>query len=254
MTLRVLACAALAAAAGCAPPETPKADVGYHLAGGGALRGIGRVVFVEMGCPARHPEMSRHVTAALYEAIQAKRLFHVDVVSRETPACRDLALSKIGPLTLQELSEMRQSLDCDAVLVGRVTTYAPHPRMRMGLYLSLLDLRDGRVVWGIDHVWNAADKSVERRLKWHFSERLRNAYGPAGWRLATMSPRAFAKFVAAEVADTLSPPPATGQTAAAGRGRRAAAPHDPADHLALKKLAEPATMTAGKPDRSCHAY
>jgi len=82
--------------------------------------------------------------------------------------------------------------------------------MQAGLVLKLLDLRDGKVVWGVDHAWDAADQETQNRMKAFFDRHIGEGQAPADWKLGTMSPRAFAKFVSDEIAETLAPP--TGPT------------------------------------------
>ena len=81
------------------------------------------------------------------------------------------------------------------------------PRMQIGLYLQLLDLRRGRLVWGLDHTWDTTDRATEQRIKAFFRSRMRDGYGPLDWRMAVTSPKVFQKFVACEVAETLTPDP-----------------------------------------------
>ncbi|MFW6132401.1 MAG: hypothetical protein ACOC8F_00785 [Planctomycetota bacterium] len=200
----IATCLALAAAVGgCAPAATPVPDVGYHLSSPQDVRALGRVVFVELAHEDAHSEMARETTNALYKALQARRLFHVSVVRRDDPVCRDLPLGVDSPLTLEDLSLLRRRLRCDAVLMGRIKAYAPHPRMQIGLYLNLLDLRDGKVVWGVNHVWDTTEQSVQKELRDFYRRTMDRRYAPVAWRLATMSPKHFAKFVAEQTAMTL---------------------------------------------------
>jgi len=203
----IVAAALAAAACGCRPSPPPAANIGFHLSSSSDVERLGRVVFVELDYEPSHVAQAGQMTSALHLAIQSRHLFHIGVVRRDAPVCRDLPLAKREPLTLGELSALREALRCDAVLLGRLVSFHPHPRMQVGLYLNLLDLRDGKVVWALEHIWDTADRSMEARLRWFSRTKLRRGYEPADWRLATMSPSLFAKFVAEEAADTLMPPP-----------------------------------------------
>ena len=92
------------------------------------------------------------------------------------------------------------------MLLGTVTTYRPYPHMRLGLKLKLVDLRTGKLVWAIEQVWDAAEASMEGRLKRFFAKHMRRDWEPLGWQLALTSPRAFERFVAWETSQTLPHP------------------------------------------------
>ena len=193
-------------AAGCCPstPEEPlRPAIGYELTDSADLVDLGRVAFIELDHRGSYSGVSREISSALFRAVQGKRLFHVRQVERTDPSCRDLPLGKHGPFEVSELHRMRQALDCDAVLVGAVTDFQAHPRMQVGLYLNLLDLRDGRLIWGVDHLWDSSDREVEARLRAFFRDQMGSGYDPADWRLGLMSPKLFSKFVAHEAAGTL---------------------------------------------------
>ena len=97
-------------------------------------------------------------------------------------------------------------LRADAVMFGAVTQFSTHPRLQTGLFLRLLDLRRGVVVWAVDHTWDTTDKQTEARMKRFFDARMRGDYGPADWRMVRMSPLTFQKFIAHEVVATLPAP------------------------------------------------
>jgi hypothetical protein len=143
------------------------------------------------------------MTVALAQAIQSRRLFHVKVLG-PCAACPDAAAPNYPEaLTLEQLHDLRRRLHCDAVLLGRVHSFRPHPATRVGLFLRLLDVNNGRLVWAVDHVWDTTDAETECRIERFFRQRMRSGYEPMEWQLAMISPRVFAKFVAHEVAATL---------------------------------------------------
>ena len=199
----VCSIALLWGASGCGAPP---ARIGYFLDSSWNPILTRRVVLVELAPDKGPSEVADGLTESLYKALQSKMLFHVDVVARTSPVCRDLPLSKRGNFSLTELENMREELQCDAVVFGSVTLSTPYPRQQVGVYLLMLDLRGGRLLWGIDHTWDTTDKLTEERLKDYFSENMRDGYGPADWRLARMSPRMFHEFVAREVSATLPDP------------------------------------------------
>ncbi len=167
------------------------------------LLAMSRVVFVEIQQDVGYPNIAVEATEALFQALQKRRLFHVDVVPGTSPAVRELGLDRRREYTIDELAEMRKALDCDAVLLGYISHFQPYPRMQVCLSLRLLDLQRGKVVWAVDQVWDTTDKVTEQRIEKYFETQMRSGYEPADHSLAMMSPKTFLKFVSYEACDTL---------------------------------------------------
>jgi hypothetical protein len=167
------------------------------------------VVLVELSYDDRCPNLRGDMTQALAKAIGDRMLFQVEVVRSDDPEVRELSLRAQGRKTLKDLGELREAFKCDAVLVGLIRHYEPYPRMQMALYLQLLDLKAGRLVWAVDHAWDTRDLATQQRMEEFFDREMADDYGPLDWRIAVVSPRAFQKYVAGEVAGTLrvGPPP-----------------------------------------------
>jgi TolB-like protein len=156
-----------------------------------------------------YPSVSDGMTTSLYAALLGRQLFNVTVVP---PADASTEVGGADPhrsLTLKDLARMRQALGSDVVLIGTVGHFQPYPRMQIGVSLRMVDLRDGRVIWAINHVWDSTDKATQQRIEKYFQRMRGKDYDPIEWRLATVSPATFQEFVAWEMATTL-PGPATG--------------------------------------------
>ena len=196
-------------------PPREEEPIGFVLSSQRDVFRLRRVVFVELGADGGcEPGVAWDTTKALSSAIQGRRLFHVDLVRRTNPMCRDLALDQMGGMALDDLSRMRQALRCDAVLLGRVSHFQPFPRMQLGLVLKLMDLRDGKLLWGVEHVWDTTDRQVENRIRAYFRRYVRSGYEPMDHELVLKSPRAFERYIAHEVSRTLPSRPDPKATAA----------------------------------------
>jgi hypothetical protein len=75
--------------------------------------------------------------------------------------------------------------------------------MVVGLRLKLLDLTDGQLLWGLEQVWDSADKSIQKRIKEYLKEQRKTGESELREELVVVSPMSFCKFVAYEVAGTL---------------------------------------------------
>ena len=184
--------------AGCA--GEPGNRLGYYVAPRRDLVRVHRVAMLPLANESDHPGTEHGLSEELFRAVQACRLFHVRPME---PATGALPTVGSDPFTLDDLARLRRALGTDAVLAGAVTRWQPYPRMQTGLYLRLVDLRSGKVLWAVDHVWDATDEHTQRRIRRFFRRRMGTGSDPFGWELGTVSPRAFQKFVAHEVVETL---------------------------------------------------
>ena len=194
------------ALAGCGAGDG-ETEIGYCLAQPGDLASLSRVVMLELTYDGQHPRLPREMTEELAKAVRGRMLFSVEVVGGEDQRLRDLPARPAGPRTLGNLSALRRALGCDAVLVGSISHFQPYPHMQLGMCVQLLDLRRGRLIWGLEHTWDTADQATERRIQEFFRKTMRDDYAPLDWRIALMSPKVFQKFVACEVAGTLRADP-----------------------------------------------
>lgn len=167
------------------------------------LAAIGRVAFVELNNNTSYPDISADVTEQLFESIQKKQLFGLNVVRQNDTSWRSLQLEPDGEYILEEIQTIRTKLKCDGLLTGTITRFSPHPHTAVGLRLKMLDLRDGRLVWAIEQVWDSTDKTIEQRIKNYLKQQRRSDSSAAQEQLVKISPLEFFKFVSCEVADTL---------------------------------------------------
>ncbi|MFP4107365.1 MAG: hypothetical protein ACLFVU_14955 [Phycisphaerae bacterium] len=190
---------------GCSQPEQKVVhpEVNYELSSPYELVRVNSVALIELAADHQSAGRVESMTEAVYEAVQSRRIFQIDVIRRDDPICRDLPLGGSEPLTMEQLDQIRRTLKVDAVLVGSVHHFRPHPHMQTGLTLRLLDLRRGKLIWGVDDVWDSSTEHTEKRIQAYFREKVRSGYGPVDYKLVMMSPIKFEEFVAYEVSTTL---------------------------------------------------
>jgi hypothetical protein len=169
------------------------------------LGAIGRVVLVELVNDSAYPQISADTTDALYEAMQKKQIFGLTLIRQSDPACRNLQLGMNTAYTFEQLSAIRKTLKCDAVLRGTVTRYQPFPHMVIGLRLDLVDLAEGQLLWAFEQIWDTADKNIQDRIKDYYNHRILPGSESLEVGLGTVSSIKFIKFVAFETAETLQP-------------------------------------------------
>lgn len=166
---------------------------------------LGKVAILELNNNSSFPQVSIDVTDALFMALQKKQLFGLFMVRRGDPAYRGLQLDQDSKYSLEQLSAMRRTLSCNAILLGTITQYEPYPHMLIGLRTKLVDLRDGEILWAFEQVWDSTDKSTESRIKNYFKTQLHSKFTSLNEQLITVSPIEFIKFAAYEAAETVKP-------------------------------------------------
>lgn len=166
---------------------------------------VGRVAVIELNNDSSYPQISVDATEALFQALQKKQVFGLTLIRQNDPAWRSLQLDLDSSYTLEQLAAIKGTLDCDAILTGTVTEYQPYPHMTIGLRLKLLDLNDGMLLWGLEQIWDSADKTTEYRIRDYFLYQVRSGYEPLREQLVAVSSLKFIKFVAYEVAETINP-------------------------------------------------
>jgi hypothetical protein len=175
----------------------------YYLNPYKKLTTLGRVAIVELENDSSYPEISADITGSLFRALQKRQVFGLTIVRRDEPSWRSLQLEGDSTYSLDQILAIRQTLKCDGVLLGTVTEYRPYPHMAVGLRLKLLDIRDGRLLWALEQVWDSTDKTTKERTKDYFKTEKGSGFEPLNEQLATVSPIEFLKFVSYEVAATL---------------------------------------------------
>lgn len=205
-TIRIATLLAGACLIGCTDRGDPAGKVNFYHAGDRDIRSITRVVFVELHDKPGYPEVTERMTQVLAETMLQQGMFRVDVVPASHPDLRYLdMLGKREAYSIEELAEIRKRLRCDAVLFGQVTSYKPYPSTQIGLFLRLIDLRDGKLAWAVDDVWDSTQRETVRRIKTFYFDRMANDYEPANHEMGIMSTAGFQKFVAREIILTMDP-------------------------------------------------
>lgn len=190
--------------AGCHQQVAPcPPAIGYHLASPQELQQVRNVVFVGLTGPVDYDQVSIDLTRELFQTIQGRRLFQVDIVDNVDPTVATMSAAGREPLTLDQMSQLATSLGCDAVLYGTVVEFQAYPRMRLALRLRLVDVRRGKLLWGVDQVWDTSEKSIERRIEKYYHSKQTNQNEPLEWQMFVISPKSFEKFIAYEVGQTL---------------------------------------------------
>jgi len=192
--------------AGCIGSKKYNPDTAYYfLSPNKDLRDLGRIVLLELANESAYPKVSSDVTDALYGAMQKIQVFGITSIRHSDQRWQNLQLGRFDDYTLEQLSAMHKSLKADAVLRGTVTRYEPFPHLVIGLRLELIDLSDGQLLWALEQIWDAADKSTQSRVRDYYKTSLLPGTDSLEVGLGTVSSLRFIEFVTYEVSKTVKP-------------------------------------------------
>jgi hypothetical protein len=183
--------------------ELPPVD---HYVNADALRQVQRITLVEFLGPEADARVSSELTGAVAQAIGGRGAFAVQVVGVNEELAALLPADARQAMTLSQFNALRRSLQSDYAMIGSIENFRAYPQMRLTVHMRLFDLRQGRLVWGLDHSWDTTEKATEARMKQYFQKHIREGYEPYDYKLAEVSPQAFEKFVAYEIARALTIP------------------------------------------------
>ncbi len=175
----------------------------YYVSSYKDLSSISRVALIELVNQSSYPQISEEITTSLFQALQKRQVFGLTTVSRDDPVWSEMQVDLNSTYTLEEMSAIRHTLKCDAILIGTLTEYEPYPHITVGLRLELIDLADGRLLWALEQVWDGADSTTEHRIERYLSNQMRSGSATLRQQLVTVSPLRFVRFVAYEVGETL---------------------------------------------------
>jgi hypothetical protein len=176
----------------------------YYINPQADFAGTAMVALIELENQSSYPHAARDITDALHQALQKRHLFALTIIGPSDPRCTTLQVQLDSPYTLEQLRDTHQALQCDAILLGKITTYRPYPNMSIALRLKLIDLKNGTLLWGLEQVWDANDKATQLRIKRYFETQMRQDHTPLAEQLVATSPMNFIKFVTWEVSETLA--------------------------------------------------
>jgi hypothetical protein len=164
---------------------------------------VNRIALLELENQSERPELSELLSQTLAEGMGKKHLFSVRTIRRADPLWTSLNLDQITAYSYEDLALIRENLKVDAIVFGTIKHYRSFPHIQMSLHLKMVDVRQGKLIWAMEEVWDSTDKQVELRMKRYFSKEIRTGYQPLNWEVIITSPRAFNKFVVYEACSTL---------------------------------------------------
>lgn len=101
------------------------------------------------------------------------------------------------------LHQLREQLDCDAVMFSRLTQYRPYAPLAVGLSFKLADIEKGDLLWAVDEVVDAGEPEVVNGARRYQLVREQLPSSLADSRSILNSPSTFGRYAANAVLQSL---------------------------------------------------
>lgn len=189
---------------GCYSTYQPGQDQNHYYVDRETIKNdISRVAFVELDNETMYPEIGSQVTSQLYNELQKQQTFSVNVISKDDPRWVKMQLEDKPSYNIDEISRIYENLNQDALLFGKITEYSPYPHLTVGFRLKLISLKDARLLWGFEQIWDSSDNTTGEKIKKYIHTRMSREGETLKSELMTVSTKQFLKFAAFEAACTL---------------------------------------------------
>jgi len=185
------------------PSPTPYVPKNVYAAG--YLSGIKRVALLPVYYEEELAPHLETMDATLDSELTRKGRFEVVPVTRNT--MKDLfgayQFSSVSMLPDNLLTKIREESNADAILFIDITHFSPYKPLSVGIRAKLVDVRDGKILWAFDDLFDAGSPSVA-----YSATQFQRYHDRASYPLDTsstilQSPRKFMKYVAFEVFKSL---------------------------------------------------
>lgn len=187
---------------GCGRSVYPPMEGAYYIDPDADLRDIGNAAMVTFENRTAYPELAKEVTDLIYLGLQKRQRFGLRIVDAQDPSIASLDIRPNMPVDPQTCAKVYKALSCSGLITGQITEYRPFPHLVIGLRLRLVDLRNARVVWAVEQIWDAQDRSVMSRIRDYIAQQKRTT-GSMAEQLTVISSIDFLGFVAYEISRTL---------------------------------------------------
>jgi len=177
------------------PPE--RRAVNKYLADTRDLASVRRIMVLPFATETGVVADSERVRDVYVTELQKLRRFEIVPLPISAHEVAQLNGSmRTGRLSTEAIVTLCNRYRLDGVLVGTVTAWRAYTPPQLGLRTSLVSVHSGSIIWAVDAIYDANDRSTINDLR-HYHERVQAQDGNLhGWELNTIAPTRFASYVA----------------------------------------------------------
>ncbi len=185
------------------PPPEPGAFP-YH-AESEPVGGLRRIVMMPLRSEVPGRPNAGSIETSLQRALSSKNNFELLPVHQSDLADTDLDTTrKIGTFKTEDLIVLSRRFGADGVIYGVVTHFQAYPQVIIGLRLTLLDCRTGRVPWATDVVLDASTRIIQQDVHNYYDTQKWEKDSLLDHEKVLISPRLFGDYASARIASTLA--------------------------------------------------
>jgi hypothetical protein len=191
--------------AGCSDgrAQKPNGPFSFHTTPGATE--MQRIAVLPFTLGSRVGRSAQAIDASM--AASLRELGYHEVVA-VTPETRSELLAGdvlyVDNVTTTQLMRLRQALNVDAVVIGRVEQFDGFDPLSIGLAAHLVSCRDGSVLWSMTGNFDAHKSDIQNDIRrWYESTMSGDRNSVGGWRLALQSPTLFTRYVTDRVVTSL---------------------------------------------------
>jgi len=185
------------------PPE--KRDVNHFLADARDLASVRRVMVLPFAEESGVVAECTRIRDAYVTELQKLRRFEIVPLPDAAAEVQQLQASlRHGSVSTEGIVELCNRYRVDAVLAGSVTAYRAYTPPRLGMRTQLVSVHSGSVIWAVDALYDANDRSMQSDLR-HYYENVQTHDGNLhGWEFDAIAPSKFCAYVAHRFVGTWS--------------------------------------------------
>jgi hypothetical protein len=183
---------------GCAverPPE--KRVVNNYLADARDLANVRRIMVLPFAEEPGVVADCDRIREAYVTELQKLRRFEIVPLPTSAQEVETINRSvRHGRMSTDGVVRLCDRYHLDGVLVATVTAFRAYTPPHLGLRTSLVSVHSGAIVWAVDAIYDARDRSTISDLR-HFHDRVSADDGSLhGWEFDTIAPNRFCSYVA----------------------------------------------------------
>lgn len=199
-----LAASVLLASCGGSRSDAPTHPFSYHV-----LPDIGQLTRVAV-LPFTHgPRIGRAadvITASMAASLRElglHQVVEVDSARSDLLPTRDPVLTE--DISSDDLLRLRDKLNVDGVLIGRVEQFTSFDPIAVGVSVHLVSCLDGQAVWSATGHFDGRRDDVQRDIQaWWRSHQAASPNSVQGWQTTLQSPSLFTRYVCDRLVATMA--------------------------------------------------
>lgn len=177
------------------PPE--KRAINSYLADARDLECVRRIMVMPFSEEPGVVAEKDRIRETYINELQKLRRFEVVPLPSDSVEVAPLDASlRRGRISTDEIVELCNRYRLDGVLLGTITSFRAYTPPHLGMRTQLVSVHSGSIVWAVDALYDASDRSMESDLRHYYDMVLTHDGNLHGYEFDTIAPTRFCAYVA----------------------------------------------------------